>query len=177
MTEKLHFTYQSIGNICRLFVNIQFEKTKSKRDISVLHQRFDKESDDLFEDFACKLFPEGATIGETEINQLVEYVYRFMQTDEECKGLYAEYDKRNYGSYVYFIPDKKVYEAAFGHHTDIVKNICCDFFKGFKDIDIDYLKKFILENFEIASDFTTVERVANDARFIKECIIFATEFN
>ena len=36
MPEKLYFKYQSIGNIVRLLITIQFEKTKTDRDVFCL---------------------------------------------------------------------------------------------------------------------------------------------
>lgn len=51
MTEKLHFKYQSIGNIVRLLITIQFEKTKTNRDIFVYHKRLDKEKDEFLKIF------------------------------------------------------------------------------------------------------------------------------
>lgn len=70
---------------------------------------------------------------------------------------------------------EKLLEAKTGHHSEIVRNICCDFFKDFDEVDKDYLKKFILENFQIKSDFTTLEKVANDVEYIEDCIKFNRE--
>nr|DAG32068.1 MAG TPA: hypothetical protein [Bacteriophage sp.] len=48
--------------------------------------------------------------------------------------------------------------------------ICLDFFKDFQVVDVDYLKKFLKDNFEISSDFTTIDSVIKNARFIKSLI-------
>ena len=170
-TEVLHFSYQSIGNICKLLVTILFEKQKTEREISVFHQRFDSyKADELFEQFLTELYPEGVTVGEQEINRLVEYVAHFMEKDERCKDLFVEYDKAICDSYVYFIPDKIVIPAPMGSHCEIVQNLCIDYFKGFKTIEFDYLKKFLRENFEIKSRFTDIDTVVADARRIKSMI-------
>lgn len=170
MSEKLHFKYQSIGNIVRLLITIQIEKTKTDRDRFVYHKRLDKEKDDFFENFLLELYPNGVTIGENEINQLIEFTIDFLSKDKESKHWYVEWDKSHLTSYVYFKIDDKVYSADYLSHFGIVKDICCDYFKGFEKIDIDYLQKFILENFEILSDFTSPASVANDARYIANCI-------
>ena len=55
MTEYINFTYKSIGNLCHLLLNIQYEKTHTPREISVFHQRFDNdETDNLIEEILAK---------------------------------------------------------------------------------------------------------------------------
>lgn len=174
MKEKLHFKYQSIGNICKLFVTIQVEKTMDKRTISVFHKRFDNEQDELFEKMLVKLFPNGVTIGEQEINQLTNSVVEFMKNDEITKDLFVKYDKQHCKSYVYDKVNKKLYPANMGEHFMLVERICCDFFKEFEEIDLDYLKKFIKENIEIVSSFTSIETICNDAQTIANEILFDT---
>jgi hypothetical protein len=137
--------------------------------------RLDKEKDDFFENFLLELYPNGVTIGENEINQLVEFTQNFLLKDKESKHLYSEWDKQHIHSYVYFKIDDKVYPAYHSSHFGIVKDICCDYFKGFDTIDIDYLRKFILENFEILSDFTSPKSVADDARYIANCICLRSD--
>lgn len=168
MTEQktLHFHYESIGNLIRLLATIRFESTHSSRDITVFHQRFRNEPDKLFEQFLIELYPDGADIGEKELNDVVAHICDFMQKDETTRDLYAAYDKRKYGSYVYFKPDKTVHYAEFANHANLVTRICCDYFKDFDTVDPDYLKRFIKENFEIKSENTTVEQVSNDANYI-----------
>ena len=175
MSERLHFKYQSIGNIVRLLITIQFEKTRPDRDIFVYHRRLDKEKDNFFENCLLELYPNGVTIGENEINQLIQWTDNFLLKDKEAKHLYTEWDKQHLTSYVYFKIDDKVYPAYYLSHFGIVKDICCDYFKGFEKIDIDYLQRFILENFEIASDFTSPASVANDARYIANCICLGSD--
>ena len=172
MTEKLSFPYKSIGNLLKLLVSIQWEKIKPMRDITVFHQRFDNEKDEVFEDFIKELYPKGATIGLDEIEALVKHITNFMKKDKQSQNYYVAWDKRHISSWVYFKIDNTIHKANMGHHAEIVRNICCDFFKDFEEVKEDYLKKFILENFEIKSDFTTLERVANDTQYIAHCIKF-----
>lgn len=101
---------------------------------------------------------------------MVEFTANFLSKDKESKHLYVEWDKSHINSYVYFKIDDKVYPAYYLSHFSIVKDICCDYFKGFDKVDIDYLQRFIIENFEIASDFTSPASVAQDARYIADCI-------
>lgn len=164
----LHFQYKSIGNLVRLLTSIKFEKYESERDVIVFHERFRDEPDELFEKFLTDLYPDGCTIRENEINNLTSYIRTFMQKDDTARDYYAQYDKSVCGSYVYFKPDKTVYPVEFGGHANCITQICCDFFKDFSknDLDLDYLRRFILDNFEIKSDNTTVERVSDDADYI-----------
>ncbi len=163
MTKKLYFRYKSIANLARLMVTIRFESNNPPRDVTVYHQRFDNEPDDIYQTFLETLFPEGGTIGEQQIDALMNYIRHFMETDEKSLDLYVDYDKRQFRSYVYFKPDRKVIHAPFGDHNKIVTDICYDYFKDFdeKSLTSEYLRRFVLENFEIKSDNSTIESVAN----------------
>jgi len=171
--ETLHFQYESIGNLVRLLVTIQFENNESERDVFVFHERFRNEPDELFEKFLTDLYPSGGTVGEDKINGLVSYIRDFIQKDDASRDYYVKYDKHLYNSYVYFKPDKTVQYVEFGGHANCVTQICCDFFKDFSknDLDLDYLRRFILDNFEIKSDNTTIERVSEDAPYIAREIL------
>lgn len=172
MSEYVSFTYKSIGNFCHLLLNIQYEKTHTPREITVFHQRFDNdETDNLIEEILVKLFPNGANIGEKELIQLTSYIENFMLKDKKTQDLFVEYDKKHYSYYVYFKPDNIVYECGFAEHAKIVKEICLNFFKDFDDIDPLYIKKFIIENFEISSDNSTVESISNDYNYIARAIL------
>lgn len=171
MSEKIPFRYESIGNILRLLVNIQFENTYDKRDVTIYHAIFDIKPDDIFEQFITKLYPNGCTVGKTEIENVTTQIYHFLQTDAAACDEYMRYDKRKYGSYVCFIPDKKVYYAAHGNHAGLVHTLCLDYFQDFDKIDVEYLRRFILDNFEIKSDNnTTIQAIAADADYIAELI-------
>lgn len=178
MKEQLHFTYKSIGNFCKLLATILYEKSHTPREITIFHQRFDDEKgDEMMEQFLMELFPNGANVSEKEIETLVAYIEKFMLKDKETQDLFVKYDKAHYSSYVYFKPDNKVYECDFAQHSKTVKEICCDFFKGFTkdELDPQYLKKFITENFEIRSDNSTIEQIANDCDYITRCIVYQNE--
>lgn len=174
MTEKLYFSYKSIGNYIKLLATIKFENTHNAEDITIWHERFDNdESDDLFESFLEKLFPEGKTIDVEDIEAVMNYAEHFLETDIESRKMRADYRKFKYGSYVYFKPDIDVIYADAGTHADIVQRICIDYFKDFDDdycISPEMVKKFILSNFEIKSDNSTLERIANDCEYIATCI-------
>ena len=167
MAKKLHFKYQSIGNLCRLLATIQFEKMASKRDISIWHQRFDREEcDALFEKFLGDIYPEGANIGEKEINNLVSYAEHFLEKDKEAQNIAVQCDKFKNSYWVYFKIDNKVFPCDFCQHSKTITQICKDYFKGFEHIDLEELQKFIIENFEIKSKNSTVESIAKDAQYI-----------
>lgn len=173
MKETVHFSYKSIGNFCRLLVTILYEKSHTPREISVFHQRFNRnECDELIEQFLYELFPNGATIDEKELIQLVSYIERFMTKDKETQDLFVSYDKAHYRYYVYFKPDNIVYECNFAQHATTIRDICIDYFKGFTldELDPKYVRKFIIENFEIKSNNSTIEQIANDNNYIIRCI-------
>ena len=171
MNQTVYFKFESLGNIVRMLVTIMLEESSNDREIAVFHQRFDQENDIYFRNILTKLYPDGTDIGECEIRKMVMYVENSMKTDKRCKELYAKYDKAHLKSYVYFKVDNEVHYAEFGSHTRIVTELCCNFFKNFDDIDADYLKRFILENFEIKSECTTLTQISNDANRIARLIM------
>lgn len=36
-SEKINFTYESVGNLCKLLLTIQYEKSHTPREITVFH--------------------------------------------------------------------------------------------------------------------------------------------
>ena len=167
MVECLHFTYQSIGNFAKLLTTITYEKNHSARDIAIWHERFDNaESDELFEQFLVELFPEGQTLDVEDIELVMNYAERFLEKDERAQEIRNNYVKRNSKNWVHFKIDNVVYPCEFAQHSSTVTQICVDYFKDFEHVDLDYLNKFILENFEIRSDNTTIQQVAQNTRYI-----------
>lgn len=167
MGKKLYFKYQSIGNLCRLLATVTFEKTGSSRDITIWHERFDRiECDELFEKFLGEIYPEGATIGEEQINKLVLHAEKFLQTDKEAQQIAVNYDKQMHTYWVYFKIDNKIYPCKFCQHSKTITQICADYYKDFEKIDLEELQKFIKENFEIKSRNSTIEQIAKDAQYI-----------
>jgi len=159
--QKLHFTYESPENLVRLLVNIQFENRYNPRDVTIYHSRFDKEPDDFYRNCMEKLYPNGCTIGKDELDKITEYVYDFMQKDEETLKLYVNYDKRRIKSYVYCKPFFEVQGAGVGSHAALVEQFCVRFFKGFniEDITLEKIRKFIKNNIEIKSDYTSMKTI------------------
>lgn len=160
--KKVYFQYKSIGNFVRLLMDIRLEKS-SKRDNTVYHARFDNESDDFYEELLERCFPEGGTLGEEQIQRFTEYILAFMQKDKICKRKYLEYDKSHCKSYVYFKVDEVLTPVESGEHARIIYEVCVDYFKDFdvNTLEPEYIKHFICNNFEIRSDFSTIETVAN----------------
>lgn len=174
--QSLSFSYKSTGNLIHMITDVVFERSfhTSPRDISVYHQRYDAESDEFFQGILERLYPDGCTIGETEITAVVEFIRGLMSRDEKCKDLYVDWDKHHSSSWVYFKPEKHFEYADTGEHMMIVTNIMCDFFKGMDDnsLSVDYIKKFILENFEIRSQVTNLKILSNNTDYILSCIKF-----
>lgn len=168
---KINVETKSIGNLLRLLATLQIENAYDERDVTVFHQRFDNEPDELFETFLEQLYPDGCSIDRPQVNALVSSIYYFMRTDERSVDLYIRYDKRHCGSWIYFIPEKTFRSASLGDHELTIIEICTDFFRGCEDIDRDYLKNFILKNFEIRSDNNTLEQIADDVDTIRQQIL------
>lgn len=177
MAETLHFRYQSPENLVRLLCEVVYEKKHTSREIAVYHERFDDESDEFFAKMLLKLFPEGATVGEQEINRCVEWIDNFLDHDERTKDIKVRYDMIDYDSYVYFDIDKKVYPCDHTSHQQMVKNICVDYFRGFdmSELDEDKVADFIKTHFVVESSFSSAETIARDARYILDCIIFEND--
>lgn len=115
--KTVSFKYESIGNLCRLLVDIMIEKSRDIREITVYHERFRNEPDDVYEELLTELYPDGCTIGENEMNVLIEHIRYFMMHDEKSQDLFIAYDMRHMTSYVYFKIDKKLLFAPFGDHA------------------------------------------------------------
>ena len=172
--KTVNFSYKSIGNFVKLLATIRYENTHQGHDIAVWHECFDDDSkDDLFERFLVELFPQGKTIQPEDINAVIHKAERFIETDEECQNIRNKYTKLEYPYWVYFKPDNKVYPCEFAEHAKVVTQICKEFFAGFDDIDENYIKNFIRNNFEIRSDNSTVERIARDADFVARSILLS----
>lgn len=166
-SKTLSFGYKSIGNFVRLLSTIKFEKDRSPREIAVWHERFDNgDGDELFEKFLVELYPEGKTIKPEDIETIINHALRFMMKDEKTRQIRNRYTKLDNVYWVYFKPDDIVYPCEYAQHAEKVREICKDYFKDFDEVDPDFLRKFILENFEICSDNTTVERIAKDSRYM-----------
>lgn len=167
MKQTMHFTYKSIGNFSKLLATILFEKSHSDREIGIWHERFDNdESDELFESFLVELFPEGKTLQTEDIEVLMNYAERFLEKDKRAQDIRNEHIKRSTPYWVYFKIDNIVHPCDYARHTQKIKEICADYFKDFDDIELDYLQKFIIENFEIKSNNSTISQIASDAHYI-----------
>lgn len=171
MERLVHFRYESIGNFAKLLTTIRFEKTHSAEDISIWHERFDSsEGDDLFESFLVELFPEGKTIDIEDIETIMAHAKRFLEKDDKARKIRNGHIKMKNTFWVYFKPDDVVYPCRYAEHAELIRKICIDFFKDFDDLDVDYLKRFILNNFELASSMSTIEKIAKDSPYILDAI-------
>lgn len=174
MSEQLSFTYTSIGNIARLFCTILVEKKYDSRMIYIWHEMFDREgSDELFENFLLKAYPEGCTVGEDTLPKIIEVAMNYLKTNDEAIRITAEYDYFNYDSCVWSLYDNQVYPVPFGNHENAVTKLCVEFFKGCEDtIESVDVKNFILKNFKVKSSNSSLETIAKDYRYVKDCIKF-----
>lgn len=154
----------------KLLATIMFEKDSQKlKEYGTLwHMVFDgSNGDKLFEEFLIEAYPEGCIIGEDEIKKIQNSAFRYLTSNEHCLDLKADLDKQFNTYYVYFKPYKKVFPCGFCEHSKTVFEILKEFFHGAADdLSSEYLKRFILENFEVRSDNTTVLQLANDSDFL-----------
>ena len=168
MTKTVHFRYRSPENFVRLLCDIVYEKKHSPMEITVYHERFADETDDFFANMLLELFPNGATIGEKEIDRCVEWIDLFLSKDGQAKDIRVKYDMECYSSYVYFDIDKIIYPCDYCSHQQTVEKICVDYFRGFdsSDLTVEKIAKFIREHFVVKSSFSSAESIARDARYI-----------
>lgn len=166
-SKTVHFTYKSIGNFVRLISTVKFEKTHNNREIAIWHEIFDDEDgDELFEKFLVELYPEGKTIQPEDVETIINRAVRFLMKDEKARQIRNRYTKLDNTYWVYFKPDDIVFACEYAQHAEKVREICKDYFKDFDEIDPDFLREFILTNFEICSDNTTIERIAKDSKYM-----------
>lgn len=176
--KELHFKVKSPANFVNLACTILFEKCDKLKELGVVWREVfdDSKGDQLFQEFMEELFPEGCTIGQKEIVQIMNKAIRFLETDVSCLEIKARYDKMRFPYYVYFEPLHKVYECEFAEHEDTVIRILEDFFgESIVDYDTEKLKNFIISSFEIRSDNSTVFSIAKDAEYIQRAIYFHTK--
>ena len=172
MAEKMSFKVKSPENMMKLLCTIRYERIGTPRMISAWHHRFDPdEADDLFYDFAAKLYPQGGMIAEDQIEEITKVARHFLDTDDRTKEYLVEYDWHNMESCVVFLIDKKITYAPFGNHAKIIQNICLDYFKDFEEeVSESTIRKFILDNFRIKSSNSSLDIIANDADYLASLI-------
>lgn len=171
--EQLHFKVESPANFVKLACTILFEKGEKLKELGyVWREVFNgSKGEQLFQNFMEELFPEGCTIGESELVQITNKAIRFLETDISCLDIKANYDKTRFSYYVYFAPMHKVFECGFAQHEDTVIRILQDFFgKSIIDYDTEKLKRFITNSFEIRSDNTTVSSIVKDVDYIQRSV-------
>lgn len=172
MRKKLNFTYESIGNYVRLLCTLQYESSHTGKECSLWHKRFDAEDgDDLFESFLEELYPQGGTIDIESVGCLTARAEQFLTQDDTAIQQRVEYEKLEYPNWVYFKIDRKVIPCEYAKHQETVCHVCMDYFKDCDDIDLDYLRRFILNNFEIKSSNSTLSAIAEDAAYIARSVI------
>lgn len=95
-------------------------------------------------------------------------VVSFLKTDAVCRDAKIAYDKKRFSYWVYFIPGGKVFECQFAEHEETIIGVLADFFgKSIIDYNLNALKKFIINSFEIRSSQSSVSSIAEDVEFIQ----------
>ena len=92
-----------------------------------------------------------------------------MDRDKETRKIRNKYIKFDNPYWVYFKINDVVTPCRFGDHAKVIQDILLDYFKDF-DLDDFYLKRFIMSNFEIKSDNSDIEKIANDSKWITKRI-------
>lgn len=171
--EHLHFKVESMANFAKLCCTILFEKSDKLKELGfVWHKMFDGcKGDQLFQGFMEELFPDGCTIGERELTQITNKAIRFLETDISCLEVKADNDRKRFTYYVYFAPMHKVFKCGFAEHEETVIRILTDFFgKSIADYEVDKLKRFVINSFEIHSDNTSISSIINDLEYIQRTV-------
>lgn len=177
--EPLHFKVESPANFVKLVCTILFERKEELLEDygSTWHDVFDGDAGDQhFQRFMEDLFPNGCTIGESELNLITNRAVHFLKTDAVCLDIKANHDKARFTYWVYFAPEHKVYACSFARHEETIIEILTAFFgKSIAGYSLDTLKRFILRSFEIRSDNSSVRSIAEDVDFIQRAV-FARSF-
>lgn len=160
----------SSGHLLQTLIAIRFESVYPIRDITVFHKRFNNEPDATFVKFAAIACPDEIAPDAKTIAKLTEYIRKYMQNDPLSTELYIEYDKQSLYSWVYCKPLKEIRSAGIGEHEKIIIDMCTRYFKGVRTIDRNYLKRFILQNFEIQSDYSSLNIICKDINYIADTI-------
>lgn len=169
--EKLHFEVSSPESFIKLACTMLFEKSVEFSEWgSVWNEMFAGiEGEELFLGFTEELFPAGCIIGENELNKIMVKAVSFLKTDAVCRDAKIAYDKKRFSYWVYFIPGGKVFECQFAEHEETIIGVLADFFgKSIIDYNLNALKKFITNSFEIRSSQSSVSSIAEDIEFIQQ---------
>ena len=93
--EKLHFKVSSPESFIKLACTILFERKEELLEDygSTWHDVFDGDAGDQhFQRFMEDLFPNGCTVGESELNLITNRAVHFLKTDEACLDIKANHD-------------------------------------------------------------------------------------
>lgn len=173
--EKLHFKVSSPESFIKLACTMLFEKSDEHKEWgSVWNEVFAGiQGEELFLKFTEELFPAGCTIGENELNKIMARAVDFVKNDPLCIDAKASNDKKRFQYWVYFIPERKVFECQFAEHEETIVRVLAMFFgKSIIDYNLQALKKFILSSFEIRSSRSSVSSIAEDVQYIQESAFF-----
>lgn len=128
--ERLHFKVESPANFVKLACTILFEQKEELLEDydSTWHDVFDGDAGDQhFQRFMEDLFPNGCTVGESELNLITDRAVHFLKTDEACLDIKANHDKARFTYWVYFAPEHKVYACSFARHEETIIDILTAF--------------------------------------------------
>lgn len=168
--KTMQFRIKSPENYTRLLATILFEKSEFFKEFGYLwHEVFntdDDTGDGLFLQFMTELFPQGANIAETELKSIMLRAVKHLQTNRECQDLHNSHLKQQHRFWVYSKWDNRLIPCRMAEHARVVKECCIEFYGDMEELDIDKVRQFILSNFEISSDNSTVQSISKDARFI-----------
>ena len=88
--ERLHFKVESPANFVKLVCTILFERKEELLEDygSTWHDVFDGDAGDQhFQRFMEDLFPNGCTIGESELNLITNRAVHFLKTDAAADNI------------------------------------------------------------------------------------------
>lgn len=182
MGTTTHFSYRSIGNICRLLLTIQFEKSEYYEQYAMSWSTiFDTESGEtIIENLLEALYPQGCKIGASEICKLLDACINYLRDSKETavRNAVNEDIKRRCGYWVYSKYNNTVYPCSFGEHTITIGKIVSEFYgTTFSEMSDEQIEKFILSNFTIRSDNLTVGMIAKSNSIKDERYLYFNDFS
>lgn len=170
MTETVHFRVKSPENFARLCITIMYEKRTLISDedkiifdawYEIFNRGDDAACDKLVYDMLAKIMPCGGTIGQQQLEQLLNATIEYVK--HECKEQIAKSSFARYDSAVYSKYNNETRYVTFAEHMNTIYEMCKEFF----DDDLDEysrttIKNFIIQNFEVKGSQLSLEGIAND---------------
>lgn len=167
--ERVYFRCDNIEKLSLLCMKAMYEKRKliytSEKVVFRVWNEYFSSSKSLktIQRLLHKLFPQGITLGEIELTQLLDASISFVKENIQTKRKITKYQMQEYSSYVYSKYNDEWEYAAFGMHVEIVRKFTNNFFDNqLEQYSKQSIKDFILNNFKVRGSQLSLSCIADD---------------